>query len=118
MTSDEPEDARYRNPPKFHGVEAAPGMEEAEGRSGSRRTSGVRSPELSALSGKAINEFDRAIRRMACVFAVEDDEMSVNEAVRYLKLDEKERIQSPLELPDGYEQEAKEWLFENWEGRK
>ncbi len=27
---DEPEDARYRNPPKFHGVEGAPGMDESE----------------------------------------------------------------------------------------
>jgi len=28
--TDEPEDARYRNPPDFHGVEGTPGMEESE----------------------------------------------------------------------------------------
>jgi len=29
VAEDEPEEARYRNPPKFHGVEAAPGMEQS-----------------------------------------------------------------------------------------
>ncbi len=52
-----------------------------------------RTQEHAKLSGEAIDSYKDAIRREACVLAIDEDEMSVGEdPSRYLKLDEKEQL--------------------------
>lgn len=62
------------------------------------------------MNSKAIREYNEAIRRMACVLAVRDDEMSENEADRWIKLDDDERRVVDWGPPTEYLDRAEDWL--------
>jgi len=69
-----------------------------------------RTQEHAKLSGEAIDSYKDAIRREACVLAIDEDEMSVGEARRFLKLDEKEQLVADWGPSKLYYKRAVEWF--------
>lgn len=72
-------------------------------------------PHLSKLSGDAIDEYRDAVLRKACVLAVEEDEMSVSEARRFMALDRQTQIRVEWGPDEEYRDMAVEWFTEHRE---
>jgi len=72
---------------------------------------------VSPMRARAIDKYDEAIREMACVRAVMADKMSVNEARRWLQLEDHERHESVLKPESRFFEEAEEWLEHDREER-
>jgi len=67
-------------------------------------------PELNALRAQAVCDYEEAHVTMACVIAVENDEMSVSEGKRWMQLDEKERLMVDWGPADEHMKTAKKKL--------
>lgn len=72
---------------------------------------------LARFRSAAIESFEEAVETQACVLAIEDGELSVNEARRYLKQDRRDRVGSPLAPPREYVAAARDWLSDEHQER-
>lgn len=69
---------------------------------------------MQRLHARARDAYDKAIRRKACDIAVENGEMSENEAWRWLKLDRKDQLRSELGPTAEYLKRAEKQLRQEW----